>query len=82
MGKKKKPKAKPPIHIKWLDACSVDCWIEKGERPVKPLTVKTIGWLYGETKTAIAVAGSRSSNGHLTSIMIIPKVCIVSQEEK
>ena len=63
--------------IRWLDSQSLDQWSEQGEQEVAPALVESIGWIYGETDEAIALAGTRTVTGQMSGIIVIPKVCIL-----
>jgi len=63
--------------VRWVDSKSIDDWSEP--TPCELAHIDTTGWIFDETETTLAIAGSRSACGQMCGIMVIPKVCIIDR---
>jgi hypothetical protein len=69
------------VRIHWLDARSEDGWIEQEELDICAAKITTIGYLIDETEEVVCIANSKEEKtSQLSGIIIIPKVCILTQQ--
>lgn len=61
--------------IKWRDANSYSGWWDIED--IKPLNVKSTGYVVKETKNYIVLAGSVAENGQINNAISIPKRWII-----
>jgi len=70
-----------PVYIKWIDACSCDGEVTKGEAYLNPIPAETVGFLLQRTRGNITVVQNRfhraSGTIGLHESMTIPRKYIV-----
>ncbi len=70
----KPPKKLPPLlSVVWTDAFSTDEWTDLEELPKEPLACKSVGYMVGETKEMVSLAGTISEDGQACTTIHIPK---------
>lgn len=69
------------VRIDWIDSASPRGWTHDNEIDVKPLKIRTRGYLIRETKKAVVVACSVDECGTSHAPMTIPK-CSITKMRK
>ena len=76
-------KAKLPltkvVEVKWRDACTMGGWRAADHylNP-DPMPVTTVGYLLKDTKSAVTIVQSQSSDGDFNDCITVPKDWVVS----
>lgn len=70
--KSKKSKKYKYVEVTWIDAVSVSEWVAPDKLPC-PAVIRTRGWLVGENKDHITIAGTLSEDGGYGEVITIPR---------
>lgn len=66
------------VKVTWVDSCGTRGWTDKQvAKAYSPDTVKSIGWVMGETRGHLTIAAHIASN-QVDGLMSIPKSAIRS----
>jgi hypothetical protein len=64
------------VHVWWVDSCATIGWNNSGDIDHTEDNCESIGWLAGETKAVVTIAGHKSQQNNYNGIITIPKVAI------
>ena len=67
---------KKAIYIEWVDSCSTHTWMYPEDYDGKPISIRSLGLLMKETKTAITISSGVSETGKYAEPFTIPKAVI------
>lgn len=68
------------VEVVWRDAVASEHWTALEDVPKRPVRVRTVGYLWRESKAALRLLTSRTADGHC-SYIVIPKKWVESVNE-
>ena len=65
------------VYVKWVDPSSTAKWLEKDEAKGRtPMHCETVGFFLNRDRDVIRICCSRSEEGRVADVFVIPRGCV------